>query len=70
MERDSAEFLTLADKGSGSPQRLSELADRLGIASHPAFVCVIAHFNRPIESLGLDEALRRGGSAADWTCHR
>ena len=59
MERDTHEFLTLAGKGSRSPQRLSELADRLGIASHPAFVSVIAHFDRQINTLGLDEALRR-----------
>jgi purine catabolism regulator len=60
IERDTHEFLTLARKDSRSPQRFSELADRLGIATHSAFVSVIAHFDRQINTLGLDEAMRRG----------
>ena len=60
LERDTHEFLTLAGKDSRSPQRLAELADRLGIATYPAFVSVIAHFDRQINTLGLDEALRSG----------
>ncbi len=60
IERDTHEFLTMAVKDSRSAQRFSELADRLGIAGHGAFVSVIAHFDRQIQTLGLDEALRRG----------
>jgi len=59
MERDTHEFLTLAGKDSRSPHRLSELADRLNIGRRPAFVSVIAHFDRQINTLALDEVLRR-----------
>ncbi len=60
IERDTHEFLALAGKESRPGQRFAELAQRLGIAGGPAFVCVIARFDQQISTSGLDAALRRG----------
>ena len=62
LERDAHELLGLAKSGGRSPRRFVELATRLGINAHDAWVCTVARIG-PGQRLttGIEAAVGRGG---------
>lgn len=65
VERDAHELLGLAVSGGRSPRRFVELATRLGINAHDAWVCTVARIG-PGQGLtaGIEAAVSRGGRTA------
>ncbi len=65
LERDAHELLGLAVSGGRSPRRFVELATRLGINAHDAWVCTVARIG-PGQRLtaGIEAAVSRGGRTA------
>jgi purine catabolism regulator len=65
LERDAHELLGLAASGGRSPRRLTELASRLGISAHDAWVCTVARIG-PGHGLtaGIEAAVGRSGRTA------
>lgn len=65
LERDSHDFLSTAQRGGRPPRRLVELADRLGILGHDAWVGVMGRIGEGRGFTGaVDATLHRTGRTA------
>lgn len=61
-ERDAREFLAIARNGASAGPRVTELANRLGVADRGPYVCVVARLNDyPLWASSVEAALRRRG---------
>jgi len=62
LERDAHELLGLARSGGSSPRRFTELATRLGINGHDAWMCTVAGIGEGRRvTAGIEAAVSRGG---------
>ena len=62
LERDAHELLGLASTGGRPPRRFVELATRLGINRHDAWVCTVARIGPGQRvTAGIEAAVSRGG---------
>ena len=64
LERDAHELLGLATSGGRPPRRFAELATRLGINDHDAWVCTVSRIGPGQRvTAGIEAAVSRGGRA-------